>query len=725
MPLKINFVSFLGFPLVVSLAIFLALDSKNTTIDYTKSAYKSDFSQITSFSIDLLADFNRQIFDGSVTFQIKIKVQVFEKLYLDMNDENITNICMINNENTTINLTLNKDYKITPVGSKEDLAGSKLFITIPSTFFVNQILDSKFTLIINYTTSPNINGLGVNWLQPSQTFSQKYPFFYTYCRTIKCRGFVPMQDSLDLNSPFTASITVPSPLKVELAASERTIVPNVSINGRINNMTAPYDLDYSVWNTYKFTQNIPITSYLLNVAIGVFEETVLNGNYTLLAEKEIMDNCTSALEKIDLYINEIEKIIPIELPYKFVKFMVMPMAYMESYSFGPNLMFLPYSDMLNKETAENSITSLIFNCYFGVYKIPFDWRDWYLIMGYSRYLTNIVKENLNESIGLLSKNSTLNQLDIIFSNFNENPILTELKPNLYGIKPSEFEDLKIPEFKGFYFFLFLEERLKYNEKYDNYSDNGKLKFLNFTINILNDTEQLIIDSDYYKIKFVDYLKSIMSPIKTIEIRKNINWINLEKEREFSNLKKYTFESELIQEADDLANKYLNFSVMEKEIIERYNGFYSEAKEHFLFVFNESILLNETLLKTLESNYQISKSNNCFIRVMILEMKIRIYDNSSENSEEINNNYGDLVKLCANKKIIYTFQMLFLKNNALAMKIFEINKNYLHPYILKTFTNIIQSGINDNNSRILEEKQVSGKFINKKFREKKNEKTFLK
>ena len=721
MPFKLNILSFLGFPILISLAIYLALDSSTSTFSYLSSAYHSSFSQITFFSFDLLADFNRQTLKGSMLFVIEIKVKVFKTLYLDMNDQNISSIHLINNLTKTFVANFYIHNRTDNLKDQLDV-GERLTIDLPSDFFEYgniSIQNSQFTLIIYYETSRNRNGRGINWLLPTQTFSQKFPFFYTYCKPVKCRSFAPIHDSLELSSTFSARVTVPFPMKVAIAAAQTEILYNVDIHEKLDNFTSPFDsLDYSNWTTYVFSQNSNTTAYLLNIAIGVFEESADFQEFSLLAEKEVMDNSTQALKNISFYLKCMKEILTVKLPFEHLKIFIMPMAFMESFSLGPTLVFLSFSKIF-VEDPEISFVKMIFLYYFGVGKVPGDWSDWYLVSGFSHYLSYKIKKKINVSWSTLSMNFTIKRLEDVYKNLCRNDefcLLTELQPNLNGINTNSFEDLIVPEYKGSYFFYFLETKLNgTNDKL------GSELFLNFTNGILHDSNKNPLstytgtNNDFMRC-FVIFIQNITNNEKSIEIRKLIKWMFWWKEREWRMLASPPrFESALIEQVAEFAEEIVNKSVINEKSAEIFKGYLPEAKEYYIDLIINSEKFDENKVKKMDFYYNLSNSG-CVLRQKFLVLKINWY-NLGENEEEIQRDFEEIVKKCGRKDVLEeVFGKLHEKNSSLAGKVWGMNEKFMHPFISDSLKLMLPSKSNRILQTITENKIKAKLFVNK-FRKK--------
>ena len=694
MPFKLNFLSFIGFPILISLAIYLAVTSSSSQVYYSSTVYASSFSTITNFTLDLVPDFHNFTFIGSATIQINVTLNHFKmikRIYLDMNDQTINNISISNGNNET-RTPIFTITRVTDDPMVELDLGRKLTIEVPPNFFQNCSDDTPtcrgITLVINFTTSSNRNGRGINWLAPNQTFSGKYPFFYTFCKPYRCRTLAPMMDSLGMGAPITISITVPSPMSVSIAAQQVQVTNNVDVS----NITAKFlpitNLDYTNWTLYVY--NVAgSTPSLLNIAIGVFEARDLGGGYTLLAEPDIIDNCSNNLAKFNDYIATAQNITTLPMPSN-LSIMVMPMGYIESISLGPNLMFVPIAKVLNADAAKGCVWEIVFSSFFGVSKTPNSWSDWYMIRGLTRFLNYMARQQEDPEWALLYNNVTAEVLDSFFDQLCskiDTCFLTELSPNLNGENENNFDYLLVPEYKGFYFMLFLRDQLdKLN------GTSGDDNFMSFTIQLMNNSIvtslQTLNDgnSGEFFTLFVQQVKALTGDKNSINTRKKIHWTDWWYSKKWNKLIRSPMNaSALKQKADDLANIYLNGSVPSANKIADFSTWYTDAKMSFLLKINSG-RINETLIKLLDATYLFSSSNDCFLMQTILESKIKTYNYSfGANANEILKNFVELAKKCGSRDAL-ELELRILQNFNLTIfqTVFDNIKGFIHPLIKEEF-----------------------------------------
>lgn len=724
MPFKLNFLSFIGFPILISLAIYLAVTSSSSQVYYSSTVYASPFSNIVNFTLNLVPDFHNFTFIGSVTLGINVTLtnfKTFKRIYLDMNDQTINNISISNGKNE---IFPPPKFTITGVTDNPEVEldlGKKLTIEIPTNFFQNCSDDTpscrSITLVINFTTSSNRNGRGINWLAPNQTFSGKYPFFYTFCKPYRCRTLAPMMDSLGMSANMVISVTVPSPMSVYISAQQFNVNNSVDVSNITTNFSPVANLDYTKWTLYVY--NISgCTPSLLNIAIGVIEARDLGGGFTLLAEPEIIDNCSSSLTKFSDYSVAAQNITI--LPVSGLNIMVMPMGYIESISLGSYLMFVPFAKVLNTEAAKSCVWEIVFSSFFGVSKTPYSWSDWYIIRGLTRFLNYMARRQENPEWALLYNNVTAEVLDSFFDQLCskiETCFLTELSPNLNGENENNFDYLLVPEYKGFFFMLFLRDRLN---KLNNTS--GDDNFMSFTIQIMNNSNitslQTLNDgnSGEFFTLFVQQVIALTNGKDSVITRKQIHWIDWWYSKKWDKVNRPPMNaSSLKQKADDLADIYLNGSQPSANKIADFSTWYPDAKMSFLLRINNNKWINETLIKLLDATYLFSSSNDCFLMQTILESKIKTYSYSiGANVNEILRNFVELAKKCGSRYALeLEFELLKtynkINNATVIQTVFDNIKGYIHPLIKEKFQKSLSNNTTTITHRSVEEISAKAKI----------------
>ncbi|KAJ7116299.1 hypothetical protein C8R44DRAFT_832437 [Mycena epipterygia] len=199
---------------------------------------QSNYSQIASQNIafDWTIDFDAQTLTGSATHHLNVLVD-------DVFDTGDLEILRAEVEGSLV------QHDVKP---KHEVMGSALHIPLPHG------LKSKtgITVAVFYKTTKDCTAL--QWLEKEQTQGKSFPYLFSQCQPIYARAMAPLQDTPSVKITYTATVT--SVLPVLLSAIR---VSPASEGPAHDGKTIGKD---SV--TYKYTQPVPIPSYLIAIASG-------------------------------------------------------------------------------------------------------------------------------------------------------------------------------------------------------------------------------------------------------------------------------------------------------------------------------------------------------------------------------------------------------------------------------------------------------------------------
>jgi leukotriene-A4 hydrolase len=147
--------------------------------------------------------------------------------------------------------------------STKSYLGSQLVVFLDKDSSVNQVT-------IHYQTTKESSAL--QWLPPAQTVGRIHPYLFTQCQAIHARSLVPCQDRPGVKMTYSAKVTVPSwavcvmsaVLKQETTLSEEE-------------------------KCYEWHQAIPISSYLLAMAVGDLERRDISDRCAVWSEPGLAD----------------------------------------------------------------------------------------------------------------------------------------------------------------------------------------------------------------------------------------------------------------------------------------------------------------------------------------------------------------------------------------------------------------------------------------------------
>ena len=140
--------------------------------------------------------------------------------------------------------------------------------------------------MLYYTSA---TGQAFSWLNPAQTDGKKLPYMFTQCEDINCRSVAPLQDTPANRITYSADVTVPSELVVQMSANSTGTTSS-----------------YPGWTTYSFACDITIPSYLIAMAIGDIEYRSLGPRVGVLTEPGQMDAVLAELDELGAFLDAVE-----------------------------------------------------------------------------------------------------------------------------------------------------------------------------------------------------------------------------------------------------------------------------------------------------------------------------------------------------------------------------------------------------------------------------------
>lgn len=123
---------------------------------------------------------------------------------------------------------------------------------------------------IAFTTSPQASA--TQWLDPSQTAGGRHPYLFTQCQAIHARSLLPCQDTPGAKMTYSAAVRVPAALTALMSAVPDGAGPSEA--GELSRVGLRR-AGAGPSRVFSFTQALPISTYLLALAVGELESREL------------------------------------------------------------------------------------------------------------------------------------------------------------------------------------------------------------------------------------------------------------------------------------------------------------------------------------------------------------------------------------------------------------------------------------------------------------------
>jgi leukotriene-A4 hydrolase len=299
-----------------------------TTNERTRLFY--DPNSLSSFNgyrivhtyFDLNVDFNSNILDGYVQFDIKLLDNKLcdcsssiitenkeipnnhgNKFVLDSNHLNIKKVLLKSNENEK------------PLEFQVDT--ERQILTIEMNDLSN---NSLISILIYYSTS-NTKCTALQWLTKEQTADKQYPYMFSQCQAIHARSLYPCQDTPGVKSTYSAKITCPKPLTV--VNTKKIFFLIIFVFKLMSALQTKHDEDT---NTFYFEQNQAIPSYLIAIAVGNLVSYDLSYRIRVWTEPSMIKQCQYEFEDAEQFLTAAEQLLG-EYQWKRYDFLVLPPSF--------------------------------------------------------------------------------------------------------------------------------------------------------------------------------------------------------------------------------------------------------------------------------------------------------------------------------------------------------------------------------------------------------------
>ena len=175
------------------------------------------------------------------------------------------------------------DFTLHPLVEAKPHLGRRLEIKLP-----HCDKDNNCKITVAYSTTKACSAL--QWLPPSQTAGKEHPYLFTQCQAIHARSLVPCQDACGVKMTYTATATVPAWATCVMSALlKRTETLN--------------DKKIFTWD-----QPVPISSYLLALAVGNLVKRDLSKRCAIWSEPSVIESAAFEFSETEEFLATAENI---------------------------------------------------------------------------------------------------------------------------------------------------------------------------------------------------------------------------------------------------------------------------------------------------------------------------------------------------------------------------------------------------------------------------------
>jgi leukotriene-A4 hydrolase len=248
------------------------------------------------------------------------------------------------------------------VGPRHRLLGSPLVIRIST--------KDQFVRV-TYSTSPHATGL--QWLEPAQTASKRFPFLFTQSQEIHARSWIPLQDTPAIRVTFSARIRTPPQL---LAV-----------------MGADHDLETVRTGYYTFQMTQPIPAYLIALAVGDISFAATGMRTGVYAEPSVLARAAHEFADTESMLQVAEELYG---PYQWRRFDILVLP--PSFPFGgmeiPKVSFVTPTLITGDKSLVSLIAHELAHSWSGNLVTNATWSDFWLNEGFTTYIEHRIIERV-------------------------------------------------------------------------------------------------------------------------------------------------------------------------------------------------------------------------------------------------------------------------------------------------------------------------------------------
>lgn len=198
-------------------------------------------------------------------------------------------------------------YKLHKSNPKKPHLGQKLSISLNALAWegaeTNGSAPASGSVTILYETTDKCTA--IQWLPPSATAGKVHPYLFTQCQAIHARSLVPCQDLPGVKATYHATVTVPNWATCVMSAIQRHVPPSSpNGNGNGGGTSSPPP----GCTTFSFEQHVPISSYLLALAVGDLVCRELSDRSAIWSEPSVVEAAAYEFAETESFLQAAESI---------------------------------------------------------------------------------------------------------------------------------------------------------------------------------------------------------------------------------------------------------------------------------------------------------------------------------------------------------------------------------------------------------------------------------
>ncbi|MEM9292748.1 MAG: M1 family metallopeptidase [Acidobacteriota bacterium] len=382
--------------------------------DVHSFANPQDFA-VRHISLDLTVSFTERALSGTAELTLERRSEA-DKVILDTKDMEI------------LEVSTSEGPAEFHLGDGNDALGRPLHITVP---------EKADTVRVRYRTAPGAGAL--QWLEPVQTASGKYPFLFTQSQPILARTWIPLQDTPQVRFTYDARLEVPPPLLALMSAENPQ---QVADNG-----------------VYTFRMDQAVPSYLMSLAVGELEFRSIGARTGVYAEPSVIEASAYEFAETEQMMVDAEAMYG---PYRWGRYdiLVLPPSFPYGGMENPRLTFATPTILAGDRSLTALIAHELAHSWSGNLATNATWNDLWINEGFTVYFERRIMEQLyGADYAEMLTQLGYQDLEATVEDFAETPQYTHLRLELTAEQDPDDVFSDIPYEKGSFFLRALEEQV--------------------------------------------------------------------------------------------------------------------------------------------------------------------------------------------------------------------------------------------------------------------------
>ena len=277
-------------------------------------------------------------------------------------------------------------------GDSSDIFGKAIEIDAPQHDTIIQI---HYRTLNKLETSRKKDFISaIQWLNPSQTHDKKHPFMFSQSQAILARTWLPCMDVPAVKFTYNAIVNYPSELNVVMSAQKFNDIGSFlkaypKKTGEFRHLINPSNLNRRIY----FHQSLPITSYLMAIAVGDFQSKKLGENCLVYAESGLLEKAAYEFADLPKMIDSASALYG-KYAWKEYNVLVLPPSFPFGGMENPVVTFATPTIITGDRSLVSLLAHELAHSWSGNLVTNETWNDFWLNEGFTVYFESRIMEKI-------------------------------------------------------------------------------------------------------------------------------------------------------------------------------------------------------------------------------------------------------------------------------------------------------------------------------------------